>query len=317
MSTAAPSGPATPWRERWTRPAVVTNLVAQIAIIGTGGLVRLTGSGLGCSTWPQCQPGSFVPVRHAASPLHQGIEFGNRTLTGVLVAVAVAVLVLVGLDRRRSVGTRALGWVPLVLVLVQAVVGGLSVIGGLPPAVVGMHFLLSMLLVVAATWLLVRIDEGDGPMLWLADRATVRWAGVQGALTFVVLVLGVVTTGAGPHSGDDAVGYRFAVDPLLMARAHAGVVWLFVAVSVVLLLRVRRTGGAPSRWAVTVLVVAAAQGGIGYVQVATGLPIALVNLHMIGAALLAAAVTRFASTLRSRQAGDVRARAEAPAATTP
>ncbi|MBU4214425.1 MAG: COX15/CtaA family protein [Actinobacteria bacterium] len=302
MSTAAPSGPATEWRTRWTRPAVVANLVAQIAIIGTGGLVRLTGSGLGCSTWPQCQPGSFVPVRHAASPLHQSIEFGNRTLTGVLVAIAVAVLVLVGLNRRHTAGTRALGWVPLVLVLVQAVVGGLSVIGGLPPAVVGLHFLLSMLLVVAATWLLVRIDEGDGPMAWRAERATVRWAVAQGVLTFVVLVLGVVTTGAGPHSGDDAVGYRFAVDPLLMARAHAGAVWAFIAVSVVLLLRVRRAGGAPRRWAVTVLVVAAAQGGIGYVQVATGLPIALVNLHMIGAALLAAAVTRFATTLRRRQA---------------
>jgi cytochrome c oxidase assembly protein subunit 15 len=296
---------------------VVANLVAQIAIVGTGGLVRLTGSGLGCSTWPQCQPGSFVPVAHAASPLHQGIEFGNRTLTGALVAIAVAVLVLVGMDRARRAGTRALGWVPVVLVLVQAVVGGLSVVGGLPPAVVGLHFLLSMLLVVAATWLLVRVGEGDGPARRRADRTTVRWAVVQGALTFVVLVLGVVTTGAGPHSGDEAVGYRFAVDPLLMARAHAGAVWAFVAVSVVLLLRVRRDGGAPLRWAATVLLVAAAQGGIGYVQVFTGLPVALVNLHMVGAALLTAAVTRFATTLRTRQVADALQSDEQAAVTAP
>ncbi|MCG2797893.1 MAG: COX15/CtaA family protein [Cellulomonas sp.] len=317
MSTAAPSAPLTRWRARWTGPVVVANLVAQIAIVGTGGLVRLTGSGLGCSTWPQCQPGSFVPVAHAASPLHQGIEFGNRALTGVLVAIAVAVLVLVGMDRARRAGTRALGWVPVVLVLVQAVVGGLSVIGGLPPAVVGLHFLLSMLLVVAATWLLVRVREGDGPVHRRADRTTVRWAVVQGALTSMVLLLGVVTTGAGPHSGDEAVGYRFAVDPLTMARVHAGAVWAFVAVSVVLLLRVRRDGGAPRRWAATVLLVAAAQGGIGYVQVFTGLPVALVNLHMVGAALLTAAVTRFAATLRTRQVADAPQSDEQAAVTAP
>lgn len=281
---------------------LVANLVAQVVIVGTGGLVRLTSSGLGCSTWPACQPGSFVPVAHPASAMHQAIEFGNRTLTGVLVAIAVAVLLLAGLDARRSRGYRALGVVPLALVLVQAVVGGLSVIGGLPPAVVGLHFLLSMVLVAAATWLLLRHGEADGPVHRSVDQATWRAAVVQGLLAALVLALGVVTTGAGPHSGDDTVGYRFAVDPLLMARVHAGAVWAFVAVGVLLVVRLREHPIARRR-AVTVLVVAAAQGGLGYAQVATGLPIALVNLHMIGAALLVAALTRFAGSLRERTAG--------------
>jgi cytochrome c oxidase assembly protein subunit 15 len=298
-------------RPRWTRPTVVANLIAQVVVVGTGGLVRLTSSGLGCSTWPTCQPGSFVPVPHPASPLHQSIEFANRTLTGALIAIAVAVLLLVGLDRSRGRTYRALGFVPLALVLVQAVVGGLSVIGGLPPAVVGLHLLLSMVLVVAATWLLV--GGGQGAVLARADPRTRALAVAQGLLTALVLVLGVVTTGAGPHSGDDKVGYRFAVDPLLMARVHAGAVWVFGAVSVVLWLRVRRAGGEPARRALAVIVLTAAQGAIGYVQVATGLPVALVNLHMIGAALLAAAVTWFAGSLTTRRS-DRPTDAPAPAA---
>jgi cytochrome c oxidase assembly protein subunit 15 len=279
---------------------IVANLVAQVVIIGTGGLVRLTSSGLGCSTWPQCQPGSFVPVAHPASQFHQAIEFGNRTLTGALIAIAVLVLLLVGRDRSRARDYRALGHVPLALVLVQAVVGGLSVIGGLPPAVVGLHFLLSMVLVVSATWLLVRHDERDGPVQIRVPARTRTWAGAQAALLTLVLVLGVVTTGAGPHSGDDRVGYRFAVDPLTMARVHAGAVWAFGAVCLVLWLLLRRGGPVPGRRAAAVLVVTLAQGAIGYVQVFTGLPVALVNLHMIGAALLAATVTWSARSLRTR-----------------
>lgn len=291
-------------RPRWSRPAVVANLVAQVGIIGTGGLVRLTGSGLGCSTWPLCEPGSFTPVAHEATSFHPFVEFGNRTLTGVLSVLAFAVLLLVTTDRSRARDVRVLGGMPLVGVAIQAVVGGMSVLLHLSPAVVGMHMLISLGLVAVSSWLLVRHGEGDGPAVPTVEVTARRLNLALGAVAVVLLVLGVVTTGAGPHSGDDEVGYRFAIDPLTMARVHAAAVWVFTLVAVALWWRLRRSGGAPARAAAVLLVVTAAQGLIGYTQVATGLPIALVNLHMIGAALLVVALVRLAGTMRVRAAAE-------------
>jgi len=327
---------------------VVANLVAQVLIVVTGGAVRLTGSGLGCSTWPACEPGSFTPQFRQATSYHPIVEFGNRTLTGVLVLLAIAVLLLVGLDRGRSTRYRVLAWVPLAGVLAQAVLGGITVLVKLNPAAVASHFLLSMVLVTASTWLLVRTREGDDTPLPTVARATRRLSAVVVALAAVVLVLGTVVTGSGPHSGDDTVGYRFALDPVLMARVHAAAVWLFVAALALTLYGLQRvvrraarpdgsderdappagptypaadgslqpargfapvhteaaatTDGAARtlRAGYLVLAVAAAQWLIGYVQVATGLPIALVNLHMFGAALLVVALAFFVGTLRRR-----------------
>ncbi|GCE75234.1 COX15/CtaA family protein [Cellulomonas biazotea] len=289
-------------RPRWTRPAIVANLVGQIVIVGTGGAVRLTGSGLGCSTWPQCEPGEFTPRFHEATSIHPFIEFGNRTITGVLGILAIAVALLVFTDRRRSSAYRWLGLAPLAGVAVQAVVGGITVLVDLHPAIVGGHLLISMALVAASTWLLVRAREGDAPPVPVVDTTTyaLRWA--LAAATVVVLVLGVVVTGAGPHSGDEEVGYRFAVDPYATARVHAAAVWLFVAVLAVMLVRIVRSGvgGRPRSVGIVLLVITLAQGLVGYVQLFTGLPIALVNLHMVGAALLAAGVVSFSGTLRAR-----------------
>ncbi|GIG28784.1 COX15/CtaA family protein [Cellulomonas marina] len=285
----------------WTRRVLLVNLVAQIGIVATGGLVRLTSSGLGCVTWPQCQPGSFVPVAHGPAPFHQGVEFGNRLLTFVVGAAALAVLLLVGTDRTRTRPYRRLGAAPLLGVVVQAVVGGVSVLLHLAPWVVGLHFLISMVLVVASAWLLVRHDEGDAPPVPLVDSTTRRLLAALGVVTAVVLALGVVVTGAGPHSGDDELGYRFAVDPYLTARVHAASVWVFVALLVAVLLRLRRDGAArPLRTGLVLMAVTLAQALVGYVQLFTGLPIALVNLHMIGAALLTAGVTRLVGACRSR-----------------
>ena len=305
----APSSPSTSLlaglRPRWTMPAVVANLVAQIVIVVTGGAVRLTASGLGCSTWPQCEPGQFAPEFHAEMSIHAAIEYGNRTLTGVLVVLAVAVALLAGRDPSRSRGYRAWAWAPLVGVAIQAGVGGITVLVDLHPAVVGSHFLISMVLIAASAWLLVRTREGDGPAVPVVDeraRTLSRGLVVVGA---VVLVLGVVVTGAGPHSGDDEVGYRFAVDPYAMARLHALAVWAFVATLGVLLAvlgRSRRDAGAARalRSGLVLLGITLAQGLIGYVQLFTGLPIALVNLHMLGAAVLTAAIALFLGTLRTR-----------------
>lgn len=289
-------------RTRLGFPVVVANVVAQIGLVVTGGAVRLTGSGLGCSTWPECEPGQFTPELHAAMSINPLIEFGNRTLTGVLLVIAVAVALLVATDRRRPTSYRWLGMAPLILVLTQALIGGIIVIFDLNPAFVGIHLLVSMTLVALSTWLMLRFREGDGPstsLVGTTDRTLVR---VLVVLLAVLLVLGVVVTGAGPHSGDDEVGYRFDVDPWLMAKVHAAAVWAFLAVLVTLVVRLRRAGATGRLWrtALLLLAVTLAQGLIGYVQLFTGLPIALVNLHMLGAALLTAGVTSFVWATRTR-----------------
>ena len=289
-----------------TRRVVLANLVAQVVIVVTGGAVRLTGSGLGCSTWPQCEPGQFTPVLHEATSWHPFIEFGNRTLTGLLVVIALATAwsVLRGARRNRSV--RLLALVPIVGVIVQAVIGGLAVLVELNPAVVGSHFLISMALVAASTQLLLRFDQPDVPSRW-AVPAPHRALGVALVpLAALVLVLGSVTTGTGPHSGDATAPYRFALDPLLVTRAHSAAVWLYVAALVALLVLVHRSSQGPAvarRRTQVLLAVTLGQGVIGYVQYLTGLPGWLVALHMLGASLLVIAQTRQLDGLRERTAG--------------
>jgi len=300
----------------------IANLVAQAVIILTGGVVRLTASGLGCSTWPECEPGEFTPVFHEAATIHPFIEFGNRTLTGVLVVIALALAVLVLFSpatRARTVRFRVLGLIPLVGVLVQAVIGGITVLVDLHPAVVGGHFVISAALVWGSAVLVARLREGDGPRTPTLDapgwRAAVirRTPVVYAVLTAIVVVLGVITTGAGPHSGDSEVGYRFPVDPALTARFHALSVWAFVAGLVVVLLAIhgrgvqRVTTTAPGArtprvrraWWI-LLAVTLSQGLIGYVQYFTGLPIGLVAIHLFGSAGLVAATTFAVLSLRTR-----------------
>ncbi|MBD5787705.1 COX15/CtaA family protein [Cellulosimicrobium terreum] len=285
---------------RWTRPVLLANLAAQIGIIVTGGAVRLTGSGLGCSTWPQCEPGQFTATFHPETTYHQFVEFGNRTLTGVLSIIAVAVLVLVWTDRSRALSYRLLGVVPLVGVATQALIGGVIVLLHLHPAWVSVHFVVSAALVSVSLLLLHRSGEGDGPAVATVAPRTRALAWALAVLTAVVVVLGVVVTGAGPHSGDEEVGYRLAVDPALMSRLHAAAVWVFVAVLVVYLVSVRRAPQQVRRAAWILLVITLAQGLIGYVQYFTGLPALLVGLHMLGSALLVAGTTRVLLTTRTR-----------------
>jgi cytochrome c oxidase assembly protein subunit 15 len=287
---------------RWAPAVLVANLIAQIGLIVTGGAVRLTGSGLGCSTWPQCEPGSFTPKLHGATSFHPLIEFGNRTLTGLLVIIAIAVAVLVFSDRRRSTGFRVLGLVPLIGVALQAFIGGATVLLHLNPAVVGVHLLLSMALVSASTLLVFRGGETDGRPAPLVGPGTIRLARALAVAAAVVLALGVVVTGAGPHGGDNNVAYRFAVDPVLVAKLHAAAVWIFVGLLIALLAALVR-GGAPARArraAFVLLGITLAQGLIGYVQYFTGLPAVLVGVHMLGAGLLTAATTWTVLTLRRR-----------------
>jgi cytochrome c oxidase assembly protein subunit 15 len=267
------------------------NLVAQVLIIVTGGAVRLTGSGLGCSTWPQCEPGQFTPVLHDEMSVHTVIEFGNRTLTGVLGIVALALAVAVWRDRARPRWYRRLALVPLAGVAAQAVIGGITVLADLHPAVVGLHMIVSLLLVAGSTCL-VALDGAPLGRPTVA-RPTLLAGRTLLAVGGVLMVLGTVTTGAGPHGGDDEVAYRYAVDPVLAAKAHAAAVWVFVALVLACLWLLRREG-APGRtqrtWWV-LLGVTAAQGLIGYVQYFAGLPELLVGVHLLGTGALTAALT--------------------------
>lgn len=284
----------------WTRAVLIANLIGQIGIIGTGGAVRLTESGLGCSTWPQCEPGHFTPQFHEATTLHPYIEFGNRTLTVVLGVISVLVLVAVYTDLKRSKRYRLLGLVPIVGVLAQALIGGVVVLLHLHPGWVSLHFGVSGALVAASLYVLHRHDEGDSAPTRVVGPRVHALAWVLAALTAVVVVLGVLTTGAGPHSGDAEVGYRIAVDPALLTRLHAAAVWVFLAALVAYLVAVRRGPVHVRRAALILLVITLAQGVIGYVQYFTDLPELLVGLHMIGAAMLIAGTARVWLTNRVR-----------------
>lgn len=288
-------------RSRWARRILWANLVAQVVIVVTGGVVRLTGSGLGCSTWPECEPGQFTPVLHEAVSWHPLIEFGNRTLTGVLGIIALAAAWVVWQERDRVLSFRLLGLAPLVGVAAQAVIGGLTVRGGLHPAIVGSHFLVSMVLVAASTALLLRHREGDGSAepLVTARARTVGYALLP--LVSVVLALGVVVTGSGPHSGDDEAAYRFALDPAEISRFHSASVWLYVLAVVALAVLVRTAPG-PRRAVVTLLAVTLLQGLVGYVQYFTDLPPVLVATHMLGASVLVIAQVHQTLSMRARAA---------------
>jgi heme a synthase len=285
----------------WLRRVLMVNLVLEIGIVVTGGLVRLTGSGLGCPTWPQCVPGSFTPVPHQAQGFHKLIEFGNRSLTGVVGVAALLVIVAVW---RWAPGRRALlriSVLPLVGVMLQAILGGITVLTGLNPAIVAAHFLASMALVSLSAYLLYRVGEGDGAPVALARNEIRSLARVTAGLGVVILLLGTVVTGSGPHSGD-ANTPRFGFDARTISWLHADAVMLFAGLVVAVLLAVRLTTTDPrprKAWHI-VLGVTVLQGLVGYTQYLTGLPEVLVLVHMLGAALLAVSLTYGVLSLRRR-----------------
>jgi cytochrome c oxidase assembly protein subunit 15 len=272
----------------------LANVVANVLIVVTGGAVRLTGSGLGCPTWPRCTDASFVPTPELAG--HGVIEFGNRTLTFALTVVAIATLVVVWRSTRRDL--RPLAVLSLLGIPVQALLGGITVLTGLNPWTVAAHFLLSMVLVAVATILWLRSREPGVGQLVVRRPLPLLVAGI-GVVTGAVLVLGTVVTGSGPHSGDPKAG-RTGFDPEMVSQLHADVVFLLVGLTVALLVALYATDspGRVRRAARDLLIVELAQGVIGYVQYFTGLPIAVVLLHMLGAALITVATARLVWSIR-------------------
>lgn len=275
------------------------NLIAQSAIIVTGVSVRVTGSGLGCPTWPQCVPGSYVPTVEQAQAWHKYIEFGNRTLTFALTAIALLTLVAVWRSPKRDPRTRLLAAVPLGGTAAQAVLGGITVLTGLNPYTVMAHFLLSILLVAAAHALWVRVS--GTPAFQLADRRLLDLGSrAMVAVAAAVIVIGTVVTGSGPHSGDAQRPARFGLDPALVSWVHADVVWLSGGLAIALWAYTRWSLRSPefearSRRIVELIV---AQGTVGYLQYWTDLPWYLVIVHAGLAAWFWIAVLQLRSDVR-------------------
>jgi heme a synthase len=265
----------------------VAVLTTQALIAMTGAVVRVTGSGLGCPTWPECFPGSMVPVSHPEySTLNQWIEYGNRLFTGVVGLIAVTCFVLAYLNRPRTDRRYLrLALAMPVGVAVQAVIGGITVRLALVWWSVAIHLLASTVMVWLATLLVHSVprDEAHGePVTPPSTLAT--WLYVQTALLAGLLVTGTMVSGAGPHAGDSRTP-RLGIPVETMAHVHAAFLYTFLG-SLVLLglwLRSRRELPPPWRRYRVLVAVVLAQGTIGFVQFWLGVPELLVCLHVLGA----------------------------------
>lgn len=282
----------------WALAAVVVNALITV----TGAAVRVTGSGLGCPTWPKCTPDSYVPAVHEEIPLvNTLIEFGNRMLTFLVLAVGVLCLVVAWrqLPLRRTLVR--LAWLQPIGCAAQALWGGLVVRTALNPVTVSAHFLLSILMTAAAWLLYVRAREGDGPAERLVHRDIARLSQALVGAVGALLVAGVVVTGTGPHSGDAAAS-RFDFDIETVARLHADLVYLVLGLTFAVLVALHVTDAprAARRAALALLGIELGQGLIGYLQYFLAVPAALVALHVLGASLVWIFTLRLVTTLRTR-----------------
>ena len=273
------------------RRLAIAAVIAQAGIAVTGSIVRVTGSGLGCPTWPQCFPGSLVPTPHPeVAALHQWVEFGNRLLTFAVVAVTgLCFLAALGTRPRRPRLVR-LALVQPLGVVAQAVIGGFTVLLGLVWWSVSVHFLVSMVLVWLAVVLVSAVGEGDGPPRPVVPRAVRALVGTSTAVLGALLLAGTFVTAAGPHSGD-ADTPRLAAGVPAMAQLHADLLFGYLGLLVGLgfaLRAVTAPAGLLRRYAVLVAAVLL-QGVVGGVQYALGVPEALASLHVLGAALVTVA----------------------------
>ncbi|KAA0960759.1 heme A synthase [Microbacterium sp. ANT_H45B] len=344
-SPGAPSTHAVLWG-RALRIVAWLSFLAQTIIIGTGGAVRLTGSGLGCSEWPLCTPESLVPI-YADQGIHGIIEFGNRVMTGVVgvIALAVLLLVLARVGGRRLVfsallfaaaGIVAAGivfgvmwffsvpatpfamaallaiviaatvrsvrltterrdlvilaWIVLIGVVAQALVGGITVLTGLNPFIVGFHYVSSLLLVCVTAAFLVRLYAVPGPRVSAVPKWFTILSHVTGLALAVTIVFGVLTTGSGPHSGDADV-FRHGFDATVLAHVHSWPGYILAALVAALTISAWVLRLEPRRWLLVLVVAILVQVGVGIWQAREGLPPLLVGIHMVLASLSAAAYT--------------------------
>ena len=269
---------------RWATTAA---LIVSIIIVFTGGLVRVTGSGLGCPTWPTCDGTSIAPS--AELGIHGVIEFANRMLTTVIVIAVGWVIIAARLQKPRVRSVTRLAWSQFWLVVANAVAGGITVLVGLNPWVVALHFVLAIALLAttALTWHRVN-EKRPGPEGAVPPRlGALAWL-LVGA-TAVLVVVGTMVSGSGPHSGDSADVPRMQLDWTTVTIVHGVLGALVFGIALALLVTNRGTDARARlirRRVVVFLIVALAQGLAGTVQALTGLPAALVSFHLLGAALV-------------------------------
>ena len=264
-------------------------LIAQAGIILSGGIVRLTGSGLGCSDWPKCTPDSLVATREMG--IHSYIEFGNRLLAVALAILGVCIALLLWKHRKKRPDLFWLNIGLLAIVPVQAVVGGITVWTKLNPWVVAGHFVPSAVAVGVAAYFVRRTYDTGIRLNAKAASPLPALGWIILGLAAIIVVFGVLTTGAGPHSGS-TMSTRNNLDNIWVTRLHAAPVWLLVIATISALVVARKKAQTAMVAPLTVLLcVEIAQGVIGYVQYFLGVPELLVALHMVGlSATIAASV---------------------------
>ena len=275
---------------RLLTPVARILLTLQALLVLTGGVVRLTGSGLGCPTWPECTTDSYTPVTgQAEGAFHAWIEFGNRLLTFGLGGAALLLLILVLVTRRKDLTLLALSQIGGILA--QAVLGGITVLTNLNPIAVASHFLLSTLLIAAAFVLVIKSHRSRLPISRTSPLLLVHTG-----LVFIVIVAGTFLTGAGPHAGDvDAP--RLEIHIPLLAAVHGFLVIALILLTLVIIYQaVSRADGALQRAIFLFLAICLAQGLIGYIQYLQGVPQLLVAAHLLGSSILWISACRVSAT---------------------
>jgi cytochrome c oxidase assembly protein subunit 15 len=281
-------------------------VLTQGGIAVTGAIVRVTASGLGCPTWPQCFPGSFTPVPHAEVPgIHQAVEFGNRMITFLVVlTAALAVLAVTRTRRRREVLLYA--WLMPASTAMQAVIGGITVLTGLLWWTVAIHLLVSMAMVWLAVLLYVKIGQPDDGVPTARVPKPLRQLTIVTAVVLAAqLVSGTLVTAAGPHAGDKSVEApvpRLQIEIVTLVQLHATLLVVYLALLLGLGFALRRVGAERQiiRRLVVLLLLVAAQALVGRVQYAIGVPAALVAVHVAGAAACTAATSALWASMRER-----------------
>ncbi|MFH8975534.1 heme A synthase [Streptomyces sp. NPDC017890] len=295
---------------RWTpeprtvRRAALAALVMAVAIVVTGGAVRLTGSGLGCPTWPKCTDDSLTTTSEMG--FHGVIEFGNRLLTYVLCAAVGWAIIAARSEKPYRRGLTRLGWVQFWIVMGNAILGGIVVLVGLNPYTVAAHFLLSTALIAVATVMWQRTREGDAAPRPLVGKAVQQLVWAMIGVSVLLIAVGTVVTGAGPHAGDSSDVPRMPLDWETVSKVHAVLAWVVVTLTFALWFVLKAVDAPKGPLARTrdLFLVLLAQGAIGYVQYFTDLPEVLVGLHMFGSCVMWIAALRVLLALRERPVDD-------------
>ncbi|UGY90727.1 COX15/CtaA family protein [Streptomyces gobiensis] len=306
--------------QRWTpsqrtvRRAALSALLMSVIIVITGGAVRLTGSGLGCDTWPKCTDDSLFATPEMG--LHGAIEFGNRMLTYVLCAAVGWAIVAARAAKPRRPTLSRLAWAQFWVVMGNAVLGGVTVLTGLNPYIVAGHFLLATSLITVALITWQRAREGDAPPRPLVGRRLKQLAVALTVAAAALVVVGTVVTGAGPHAGDGGEVERIRVGWETITRVHASLAWVVVVLTLALWLLLRVLDAPPGPRARTreLMLVLASQMVIGYAQYFSDVPELLVGLHLLGSCLVWIAVLRVLLSLRERSTLPATAAPAAPSA---